>query len=473
MSKECLGKEVNKTLIERLENYIKSKQVKEEAMSDPSQFFETNFKDAEGKSIFIFADNPGEAPKYYETLWELLTYISFEKEPGENVYEIPGIKMPKADDNSKFESHTIYVTKENAKKISALSNDIKNHLNIVFPDELFQLAQEQMIPGLGYVAPEPRKYSETEEEYEARMEQHYKTNGHDKEKLDEIEYRAPYPHEKVRYTKDNAVMTDEPRESYLETLRKKGLSPEVAEPGAPGMPSGQRRRVVDTNPTLGNRIRNIFTTLNGVKASEKTIKIALGTVAAGALIGGSFLLFPAGSLGMTTVLAVSAPAGVALGLFIKKNKDKWKEGIKEWWKKIFRGPVLDGPDTPEPTQQTPQPQPGANPIPPTGPIVPPVQPQQGNPGAGGTPQGGNVILEEQLMQMFQDIGLDTQSITEIESQIQVIEGHIEMETDETKKAALIEQKRQLIDKERQIYLNMSQIINQFIFNNKSTGGPKL
>lgn len=458
MSNVCLGKEVNKTLIQELEEYVKSKQVKEDTISDPDQFYRTDFKDDQGKDIYIFADKAGEPPKYYELLCKLLSHINFEQHPAENVYEIPGMKMPATNNKDRIVLHTIYITKDSAEEISKISSELKSELKIEFPDELFQLAHKNIIPGIGYQAPEPKKYSETEEEYEARMEQHYKDNGVEKEAT-ENGYRKPYLHELVRYTKEKAEITTEPRQSYYER-NQRTLPPEVAEQGGPGVDPGERKKVVDTDKTLGQKLRDKFISLKGIKGSGNALKAAVGTAAAGLLVYGGIVAFPASMAGLAITAAVAVPSGIVLGNFIKKNKDKWKKGIKDWWNNFTRGSrIKEGNEGPGQSEQQPKPkQPGKG--------------QGQGQGPNSPDKGSNV--PQSIEALFTELGVDIRDLDELSTRIAMLKEQYENEPDNDKKVALSQQITVLVDQQRQYYENMFNVLKQFIYSNtKKTGGPKL
>lgn len=477
MSNECIGKEVNKDLLDKLnkklKDYVLAKKVSEENIIESEQFFKTSLKDEDGKDIYIFADEEGKAPEEYTVLSELITYVSFEKAANEEVYEIPGVVITNPTDPDKKETQTFYITKNNAKLIAENEKKYRDILKIEFPDELFQLYHENIIPGVGYKAPLPKKYSETEEEYEARLETEYQANGVNKEELEE--YRKPYPHEMVRYNNPVPEMTDVPRASYQTRLNQKGLSPAGAEPGGPGTPEGQRRRVTGTDQTLGQKLYQFLQTAKGIKASKDTVKRVIGTVATGIIVGGTLITWPLPTLAILT----STGTFLGIGYVGRKYGKKAIKAIKTKWNNWLKGaPMVEEPEqptTPVPST-TPTTEPTASHGGPT-PTETPTPTRTG--GTGSTPAGTTsdtpeeTQVPEDLVAVLGDIEKDSAEINNIENHIKLLEETIKG-VDGPEKEALEAQLTELRNQKRQYLVNVYDMLQQYINGKKiNTGGPSL
>ena len=488
MAKECIGKEVNKSLIKKLESIVKSMQVNANDFTDQTQIFKTDFEDEHNNPIYIFCDTPGETPELYSAIVEFSNYISFEKTT-EEAYEIPGVEI--AIDRAtpdKKEPHTIYVTKKMIQEVKQSPETRKKFektiktLNIELPEEFYQLIHENLIPGLGYEAPLPKKFGESEEDYEKRMEEHYKKEGVDKEELEG--YRRPFPHENVRYKKETPEMTDTPRESYVIRLQQKALSPAGAEKGGSGLGEGERRRVVDTDPTLGQRFNKFLQTSKGVLKSKKTVGAVLCTVAGTALIGGSLVINP------LPTLAVLGTTGAFLGIAVvaKKYGSKAIKAISKKWNDWLRGPVIENPGAGSPTTEPP-----IN-TPPTGGGNNGGSGQGGQGGSGnnGGQNGGSANpdpteVPEDLVSVLSAINSDSEVIKKLDSQIALAENNLEVKKEEYNNAP--EDKKANIQKEIDIIqsnidklkadkkdslLRMYALLQQYVNDKKlTTGGPSL
>lgn len=486
MSNECIGKEVNKNLLDRLNqklrDYVLAKKVSEENIIESEQFFKTSLKDEDGKDIYIFADEDGKAPEEYTVLSELITYVSFEKASSEEIYEIPGVVITNPANPEQKETQTFYITKNNAKLIAENEKKYRDILKIEFPDELFQLYHENIIPGVGYKAPLPKKYSETEEEYETRLETEYKTNGVNKEALEQ--YRKPYPHEMVRYNNPMPEMTDVPRASYQTRLNQKGLSPAGAEPGGPGTPEGQRKKVTDTDQKLGQKLYQFLQTAKGVTVSKDTAKRVIGTIATGVMVGGSLIAWP------LPTLAVLGSTGAFLGVgYLGRKYGKMAiKAVKTKWNNWLRG-TPKAEEQEQPTGPTPSTSPTTEPTVRTGgPGGTPSGPEQttgptrtgGNSGGSGgtptgTPAGGadQADVPEDLVAVLGDIEKDSAEINNIEGRIRLLEESLK-DAEGPAKDAIENQLTVLRAQKRQYLVNVYNMLQQYINDKKiTTGGPSL
>lgn len=513
MSKICNGEELNKNTIEKLVGFIKSWHVG--STLPPEQTYKTDYTNDKGENIYLFADPNGAAPERFVIVNDLLQYLSFDKVKDEDLYELPGMAIPTdLTDKTKTDNYTICVTKENAKKIVKNAQKFKEQLGITFPQELFQIAKENIIPGLTYSAPEPKKVSETQEEYEARMESHYKGNGVEKEPLEK--YRQPYPHEKTDYTKEPPIMTAQGRASYQEQLQAKALAPDVAKKGGKGMPEGKQKRVVDTDPTLGQKIYNTYNKGKAILKS-KTLRIGLLTAGGIALSG---VLIPSSTVAIGIVMAAT-PVAAALGihhLYKKYGKPKIKqikEKIKDWFKgkKIEEEPtteVVTEPKKGKDNNPTTEPEKGKGSNPTTEPEKGKGGPQGG--GAGGNNGGSNggnnggsgdvtppdrpvtvpsnqVEVPEDLPEVLREIEPENEMLKQIQTRaefarknIAALKGKLANPTlteDDKKEIerqleAENEKLTTLIEQEKRILSNVYDMIQQFVYGkNKENGGPTL
>lgn len=486
MPTECIGKEVNKTYLDKLNEilttYVRSEGIKEETIPSPDQVFLTNVKDEEGKDLYLLTDTPGQAPEKYSVLSELIRLVDFEKTPSADAYEIPGVTIKNPADPTKKDSFTIYLTKENAKAIANDEKKYRDILGIEFPDELFQLYHENIIPGLGYQAPLPKKYSETEEDYELRMEAEYKAAGHEKEALEQ--YRKPYPHELVRYNNPAPQITDIPRESYNVRLNQKGLSPEAATQNGPGTQEGERRRVVDTNPTLGQKLYRLLQVGKGITGSKESAKRALLTVATGVAVIGPVVAWP------LPTLAIYATTGVMLGsgYLVKKYGTKLAKAISTKWNDWLRGKAKteqEGPENngPQPTIPTP-----TN----DGPEHSGPRPGTGNNGSNNQPRDSKdtpnpIEIPEDLEAILQEIQLESEDIKPLDVAINNLKGQIEIEKQKLDAAPesekdnikdvidkMYDQLNQLVELRKKHYLNIHSMLQHYVNGKKETiGGPSL
>ena len=297
MVRECTGKEVNSELLQILKqkhDELALRKKVPEFYTDTTQVEPVQLQNEPGQSVMIFRTEKYE----FQKMEELIQYINFDKTTSDNVFEIPNVKIRSNDNPSEITEITIYLPKENIKNIAREAIKYKTLLDIEFPQELFQIYHDNIIPTPEYEgikAPLPKKLSETEEEYEARMEQHYRENDIQRGEIET--YRSPYPHEKVNYRDSiEPIMTDTPRESYIRRVAT-AIPREIAEPEEETR-EGERRRVVDTDLTIGQKLRQAYLGIKGVKESKDSIKKIASMAGGTIIIGFSLANFPIITLGL-------------------------------------------------------------------------------------------------------------------------------------------------------------------------------
>ena len=178
------GKELNKQIIEDIKKRIKR-------LFEDGEIY-SYLNDAEEIVDKIDDENyvKKEDREQYDILKTLLQHLEFEREKAEDVYEFRRVYYT-SQDSYTLQETTIYITKENALKLSEhaakyaeiLGNfrDIETFIEpeyIFFPIELLFLKySNQNMSYLEYQAPEPKLVSETEEEYEERLRSFYEAHG--------------------------------------------------------------------------------------------------------------------------------------------------------------------------------------------------------------------------------------------------------------------------------------------------------
>ena len=283
----------------------------------------------------------------FDLLNELTSYLSFEKEDPANTYEFKGFEYPLNLDGTNKKKTTIYVSKENALKISAKADKFENVLGVRLPVELYLLKYKGTnMPGLDYEAPEPKTADKSRADHETALENYYKAHGVNKEANPANNFRQAYPHEKINPRAENPEMTEFVQEGYYSsTVEELAAAEFEMEHGDPGLQPGEESPVVNSVP-LGQRFRQLKNFLSEPGVKRKLIK-TLGIVGLGAVAIGLFQAAPAvtavalGSLGGGALIAATAGPGlIKLGRSIKKK-------IKDWW----LGPEItqETPQQPEPT----------------------------------------------------------------------------------------------------------------------------
>lgn len=308
----------------------------------------------------------------YDILMTLMSYLDFEKEPAENTYEFRGLEYKSG--NNSYRT-TIYLSKENALKVSKLANDYEDKLrrnnsnaddmkmSIKFPVELLLLKYKGTnMPGLDFEAPEPKTAAQTRKEYEKSLDTYYEGHGVTKEFDEDASFRTAYPHEKVNYRVNPPEMTNVTQNGYYEeTVRDLTTQTFDLDHDEPGLEPDQEEPIVGTDRPLGRRIGDAYLNMKALFQSP-TLKSKLlkGLVIAGLGIGA------VACLKANPIITVMLAAGVGGGLLgikyvlppVQKGYNAIKKKIKEW---LF-GPELtndpqggnnDG-DTEEPETMTPE-----------------------------------------------------------------------------------------------------------------------
>lgn len=450
------GKEANATFIESIEKRITK------LFEDAKPY--TTTSNAEDVIEKIDDENyiKKEDKEEFDILMTLLSYVEYKEEPKENVYEFKGLEYKEGDKTVKT---SIFVSKENALKISRLANDYEDKLkrsnanedmkmSIKFPIELLMLKyQGQNLPGLDYGAPEPKLASQTDDEYDASLKTYYDGHGVETKADETTEYREPYPHEKFNYRVEPAEATSVVQNGYYtERVAEIAENALGAEHGDPGLEPDEEQPIVGTDRGLGRKLGDaILTVKNIFKSKELPKKICkwgvlgvLGYTAVSCLVTNpAVTLLIAG--GVTVV------AGGARLIFpkVKKGINAIKKKVKEW---LF-GPEL--------TQN-----------PPTG--RPPVT----NPPTGGTeeePEEPTPTEETETLSVeeINDRIAELQTeITEIKEQQAQLSAQIESLPDGEEKIQKIAELKKLLAKEKVRTLEVASLLHQYDLEHNA-GGPRL
>lgn len=267
----------------------------------------------------------------FDLLNELTSYLSFEKEDPTNTYEFKGFEYPLNLDGTNKKKTTIFVSKENALKISAKADKFESVLGVRLPVELYLLKyKDTNMPGLDYAAPEPKTADKTRAQHEQELEAYYQGHGVNKEPNTVNNFRQAYPHEKINPRGENPEMTNVAQEGYYSsTVEELAAAEFEMEHGEPGLQPGEESPVVNSIP-LGQRFRQLKNFLSEPGVKKKFLK-ALGIVGLGAVTIGLFQASP--------LLAVTILGGTAGGFLagktaipgIAKLGKSIKKKIKDWW----------------------------------------------------------------------------------------------------------------------------------------------
>lgn len=291
----------------------------------------------------------------YELLSQLNGFIGFEKNPAEDTYEFKGFKYPQGKDDIKV---SIFVSKENALKISKMGDKLERVLGVRLPAELYLLKyKDDNMPGLDYKMPEPKTADKDRTAYETDLENYYKNHGVTKEANPTLGFRKPYPHEKINGRNGAPEMTDIPQEGYYTAVTEE-INTKVndMEHGDPGLQPGESQPITGVDLPLGQKIgRGLLRFKNFMtdKDVHKKFLKGLAIVGIGAAVVSLFATKP--------ILALSIAAGAGVGyvgtkLLAPGGVKAWKAAkkkLKEW---LF-GPEL----TNDPQQPQPEPEPTMTP----------------------------------------------------------------------------------------------------------------
>ncbi len=348
MEKIINGKELNKEFIKSITKRVT--QLFEDARLFSEQANAEEIVEKIDDKKFIKKEDKEE----YNILMTLLAYLEYEKEPAENTYEFKGLEYTEGIDTKKT---TIYVSKENALKISKLANDYESKLarsnnpedhkmSIKFPVELLLLKYKGTnMPGLDYEAPEPKTADQTDVEYEEGLETYYNGHGIDKTDNETIDFREPYPHEKINYRENPPTMSNVVQGGYYSsTVEELSAAALGTEHGDPGLDPGEEEPIVGTDRGLGRRIGDGLLNIKNIFKSDSLLKnVTKGLIICG--LGYTAISCLIASPGVTLMLAGGAAlvGGTAKLVFpkIKKAYKAIKKKISEW---LFGPRLTDEPN---------------------------------------------------------------------------------------------------------------------------------
>ncbi len=463
MPKECIGEEINKDLIEQLSGllnkFVSANKQKRENISDMNQVFDTGLKEESGEVVYLFKDKQ----ETFDLYMELLNILAFEKKKSSEVYEIRGLVIESKETGVPNIDGTLYITASAAKHLATNSKKYKDLLNITFPDEVYQIYHENFLTGETYKAPDVRRMDETEEEYETRLEEHYKLHGIKKE--EDGNYRKPYPHEYFRYglEKSEIKKTDTPSAAYAYRKAENVIDKKHTKHGGKGTKPGEKRKVVGTNKTLGQKVGAALTTVRGVMGSKETgKKILKGALVLGA--GGAALTkFGLAATGLFGVEIALAYFGIKYGI---KYGKKGIAALKKKWNDWIRGPVIEEEDKGKDKEKA-------------------KDEDKDKEKDKDKKKEETPIVTEEVKEVLDEISPDAKEVRDLESRIAIINNAIAQKTIELdnapddKKVAIEAQIQQYNDQleqlrnlERQYLINIYNIIHQYAKGKEvSTGGP--
>lgn len=300
----------------------------------------------------------------YDILMTLMSYLDFEKEPAENTYEFRGLEYQNG--NNSYRT-TIYLSKENALKVSKLANDYEDKLrrsnnnpddlkmSIKFPVELLLLKYKGTnMPGLDYEAPEPKTAAQSIKEYETGLEQYYSQHNINKEFDEMAEFRKSYPHERINCHQVPPTMSNIVQNGYYEdTVRELAGRNMNAEHGEPGLEPDQEEPIVGTDRPLGRRIGDGLLNIKNIFKSDTIFeKVTKGLIIAG--LGYTAVSCLIASPGVTLMLAAGITAVGATAAYISPKIKKGLKAVKKKLKEWLFGPELTNEPEQEPETMTPE-----------------------------------------------------------------------------------------------------------------------
>ena len=271
-----------------------------------------------GNNTFVKKEKYAE----YGLLSELNSYISFEKNPAEDTYEFKGFKYTQGTDEKKV---SIFVSKENALKISKMADSLESILGVRLPAELYLLKyKDDNMPGLDYKMPEPKTADKDRTAHEAQLESYYQSHGVSKEADPTLGFRKPYPHEKMNGRNGTPEITDVPQEGYYTAVTEE-INARVndMEHGNPGLQPGETQPITGVDLPLGQKIgRGLLRFKNFMTDKEVHSKFlkTLAIVGVGAAVVALFASKP--------ILALSIAAGAGVGYV--GGKFLYPAGSKAW-----------------------------------------------------------------------------------------------------------------------------------------------
>jgi hypothetical protein len=326
------GEQLNKLIIEKLDSLLTPIFRVGELESRASTADIIDVKDRLGNDKKVSKDFE---PKY-RALMAFINALTFEETLDSEVFEIPGLKI--GSDKQKM-----YIP---VSKIESVANLIDSNFGserkfeeltgIKLPNQIHQYRADRRgrLDGFDILAPSPKKLSETDEEYEARLKAHYGDRfvaptmavpiGEEERTL-----RVAYPHEKTDYRNGTSQVDGYYSESYYAYQNQQ---------------LGTRERSV--RPRAGERIRvreselaeEKIPLLTRLKAKASLVGKALQcgkfwkgvALAGGAVLGARFIAIPL-ALGPYGPMVIGLGGSVAFYALcktfferVKKNRDKRK-----------------------------------------------------------------------------------------------------------------------------------------------------
>lgn len=261
---------------------------------------------ADGKSAF---DNNNEAnyrnigttdePKYildtdeeeFQSLMELeAAFLTFDKTPANKIYEFPGTKV-KINGVDKDINLSIRVDQISslAKIAEKYEKVFSKSIKLVFDNDIYQFKEQaRKIEGTDYYPPTPKLVSETDNEYEQRLEEYYKSNNKTKEMREDGIWRKPYPHEQIDFKHDAEHINQSYYSSYYKHTfqENKKAYDQVNHRAQTGQQIEVTAAEAMEKTPLGEKLKNGLLTIPGIftnPTSRRKLKHGLIVGAAGAL----------------------------------------------------------------------------------------------------------------------------------------------------------------------------------------------
>ena len=220
----------------------------------------------------------------------------FEKTGTNQLYEFPGMSIGGI-------TTKLILPKGKFQKIAELGKRLEEDLSFIglkLPSQIYQFTKENFgknLPGKDFPAPEPKTVEMSNDDYEAYLEEYYKTHGIEKEE-DEAAFRRKYPHEKIDYREGLKEKKDFSNEYYTEQVAEhaKGKGETIKAPIA------EKLRVF----ARSIKRPNIFDAEDRVEGTKKWQKVESFVIKTAAIAAG---------LGVAGILISYNPGFLALGAF--------------------------------------------------------------------------------------------------------------------------------------------------------------
>lgn len=260
----------------------------------------------------------------YDCICEFInTFLGFELTEPNKIYDIPGIKVKiEGQEKDLFLNLPKNKISDLAKKAKEYERIFGKTLAIKFPDQVYQFQHgSTKVPGSLVSAPEPKLVSESYEEYEARLAEHYKGDGVKPTPTEDNQWRKPYPHEQTNYKGDKPVKSDDYQSEYYRFAGARARKIKGNEP--PKAKTGSRFRVTKAEAlegsTVGEKLKNGFGGIfKGGTAGKKLRYLLVGGLAAAA---GIYLV-------ANVPLATAALPVVGIYAMFRYLRKKWSKKKK-------------------------------------------------------------------------------------------------------------------------------------------------